>query len=267
MGVGWLPPALLWYFIAMSDSKKSFVLYTDMIHNMKKLSKEQLGELFMMILEHENGNKEVTTEDILVDFAFGTIKLQLDRDANKYKQFIEKQRDNGKRGGRPKKASKSQKTQPLNKKPKKAYNDTDSVTDNDTETETPKNRKKGKQGKTENGSPASVGVGAREAEVDVWPTFDDFWDAYDKKTGREPCEKKWKKLKQSDKEGIMRHVPAYVESTPDKSFRKNPQTYLNQKTWTDEEIITKNTFDNGQQDLNNLDPKEVAAYVRSVFSE
>jgi hypothetical protein len=30
------------------------------------------------------------------------------------------------------------------------------------------------------------------------------------------------------------HVPKYVKDTPDIKFRKNPSTYLNQKTWLDE---------------------------------
>ena len=42
----------------------------------------------------------------------------------------------------------------------------------------------------------------------------------------------------------MDHLPNYIDSTPDKSFRKNPMTYLNNKSWEDE-IINKNTQQNG----------------------
>ena len=75
-------------------------------------------------------------------------------------------------------------------------------------------------------------------EAEVWPTFDDFWDGYQKKIGRDACLKKWSKLKQIEKEKIMEFLPAYIESTPEVKYRKNPQTFLNQKSWNDE-IITK----------------------------
>jgi hypothetical protein len=32
----------------------------------------------------------------------------------------------------------------------------------------------------------------------------------------------------------MAHIPKYINQTPDKKFRKNASTYLNQKTFLDE---------------------------------
>ena len=37
----------------------------------------------------------------------------------------------------------------------------------------------------------------------------------------------------------MLHVPEYVLSTPNKEYRKNPATYLNNKGWENEIIIGK----------------------------
>jgi len=77
-----------------------------------------------------------------------------------------------------------------------------------------------------------------ENEIEVWPTFEDFWILYDKKSGdKRKCLKKWNKLGQLGKEFIMHHVEKYVKSTPDKQFRKNPETYLNQQHW-ENEILT-----------------------------
>lgn len=84
------------------------------------------------------------------------------------------------------------------------------------------------------------------SEVEVWPTFDDFWDSYDKKVGRDKSEKKWAALDQASKEAIMNHIPNYIASQPEKKYRKNPETYLNNKSWNDE-IITTNTQQPGQQ--------------------
>lgn len=75
--------------------------------------------------------------------------------------------------------------------------------------------------------------------AEILPTFNQFWDLYDKKVGREMCENKWAKISQSDREKIMLHVPEYVESTPNKQYRKNPHSYLNQKSWNDEIVHGK----------------------------
>ena len=79
-----------------------------------------------------------------------------------------------------------------------------------------------------------------ETELRVWPSFDDFWDAYGKKVEKPKAEAKWKKISQEAREKIMDHVPRYVQNTPDVTYRKNPATYLNNESWNDE-IITKPT--------------------------
>lgn len=70
--------------------------------------------------------------------------------------------------------------------------------------------------------------------------FDIFWNAYDKKKGdKEKLTKKWHLLTDSDRTAIMGHIPKYKESQPDKQYRKDPQTFLNNKSWNDE-LIYKN---------------------------
>ena len=81
--------------------------------------------------------------------------------------------------------------------------------------------------------PPKAGV----SEAIIYPSFDDFWNAYDKKVDRAETEKKWSKLNQTEKEKIMLHVARYVVSTPNAQYRKNPTTYLNQKTYLDEIVI------------------------------
>ena len=74
------------------------------------------------------------------------------------------------------------------------------------------------------------------AKTEVWPTFRDFWDLYDKKVHRPKTESIWKKLKQNEKELVMSHVSDYIQSQPEKRFRKNPDVYLRNKSWQDEII-------------------------------
>jgi hypothetical protein len=67
--------------------------------------------------------------------------------------------------------------------------------------------------------------------------FENFWTMYDKKVGRETCMKKFLKLDLPVIEKILQVVPNYVVTTPDKEFRKNPETWLNNKCWNDEIIL------------------------------
>lgn len=111
----------------MAKDKKSFVLYCDLIHTVRKLPKEDAGELFMHILEYVNDlNPE--TDNALVDIAFEPIKQSLKRDLKKYESRAERARENGKKGGRPKKPKK---TQSVISKPRKPDSVSDSVSVND----------------------------------------------------------------------------------------------------------------------------------------
>ena len=117
----------------MAENKKSFILYADLINVVTKLvlkdrenKTNYAGELFLTILEYVNDKNPIPI-DFIVEMAFEPIKLALKRDLKKYETYIEKQKVNGAKGGRPKK---TQLTQALNEEPKKADSDNDN--DNDT---------------------------------------------------------------------------------------------------------------------------------------
>jgi len=72
--------------------------------------------------------------------------------------------------------------------------------------------------------------------------FERFWNLYNKKVDKKKCEKKWKLLTKEQRTKIFETLPAYIESTPNVKFRKNPYTYLNNESWNDEIVsATKNT--------------------------
>lgn len=74
-----------------------------------------------------------------------------------------------------------------------------------------------------------------EKQSDNKPSrFAEFWNIYGKKTGKDVCERKFNKLKDSEVSKIFEILPIYVASTPDVQYRKNPSTWLNQKCWEDE---------------------------------
>lgn len=89
--------------------------------------------------------------------------------------------------------------------------------------------------------------------------FEEFWNSYDKKQDRPACEKKFSKLTEKEKGLIWQHVPKYVLSTPNKQYRKNPDTYLNNKCWNDEIITTSNNGTGQQQSTGETDLERAMA--------
>jgi hypothetical protein len=65
-------------------------------------------------------------------------------------------------------------------------------------------------------------------------SFDFFWNTYDKKTDSKKCKDKFLKLSEENIIKILEVVSDYVKSTPDKTFRKNPLTWINGQCWNDE---------------------------------
>lgn len=70
--------------------------------------------------------------------------------------------------------------------------------------------------------------------------FSEFWEFYDKKKDKQRAEKVYKKISLRDRKCIFDTLQAYKDSTPDKQYRKNPETYLRNRTWEDEIIPTGN---------------------------
>jgi hypothetical protein len=113
----------------MAKDKKSFLLYCDQQGVFNKLPDEIAGKLIKHIFAYVN-DENPPCDDLLLTIAFEPIKTQLKRDLRKYDDYIDKQKFNGAKGGRPKKDEITQITQPFFEEPKKA----DNVNANDTAT-------------------------------------------------------------------------------------------------------------------------------------
>ena len=73
-------------------------------------------------------------------------------------------------------------------------------------------------------------VTAPPKEVKDEYTFARAWNMYDKKVGcKAKLEKKWNSMSQIDRKAAIEYIPLYVLSQPDKQYRKNFQTFLNQR--------------------------------------
>ena len=79
----------------MADGKKSFLIYCDVYHTVKKLSDIQAGQLFKHILSYVN-DENPQTNDTIIDLVFEPIKQSLKRDLRKYEEIREKRSIAGK---------------------------------------------------------------------------------------------------------------------------------------------------------------------------
>jgi len=71
--------------------------------------------------------------------------------------------------------------------------------------------------------------------------FEMFWSLYDKKVGITKAKSGFMNLTLEDMGKAIKGVKAYVDSTPNKEWRKNASTWLHQRCWEDEIPVTKDT--------------------------
>ena len=233
----------------MAEEKKSFLLYSDLIHTVGKLPDETAGKLLKHLLLYVN-DKNPETNDILVQVVFEPIKQQLKRDLQKWKGIKVEKSEAGKIGN-------------LKRWNNDLYEDfkTKKITIKEA-FKIAEDRKTSQPDRTRSHPIAKIAVNdnvnvnvndnvikkenkQKTACAEKEALFFNFWETYDKSRNKEKVKTKFFKLKNQEIEKIFETLPDYVKSTPDKKFRKDPLTYLNQKTFEDE-IIT-NTGQTGNQ--------------------
>jgi len=200
----------------MAENKKSFVLYCDQIHSFENLEDDEAGRLIKHIFKYVNDfNPEPI--DKITKIAFEPIKHQLKRDLIKYEGKKEQWSDAGKASAEARRLKKE-----------------NEIKERSTVSTTVKERS------TVSTVNDNVNVNVNDInnnKVD----FNIFWDLYNKKIDKVKSEKKWNSLSKSVQDYIILKLPAYIKSTPDEKYRKNPLTYLNGKCWEDEQPEIKST--------------------------
>ncbi len=193
----------------MTSKRKSFVLHKDSLEILPDLTDEQAGKLFKAIYAYQI-DEEIKLDQI-IKMVFLPFKNQFARDDSKYLETCERRAIAGSKGGKQKVANASKSKQ-------KVANVADSVSKSKSDSKSDSDSKK-------------------EVTND---RFAEFWDLYGKKSDSAKCKAKFSKLSKSDIELIFEKLPAYINSTPDKQYRKNPITWLNGKCWNDEIIQPNN---------------------------
>ena len=195
------------------------------------MSMNERGEyITLLAAQHQNGHLDPKRLGFLLGYGWDMVSdivkskfvldengliynERLEAEAEKRSQYADKQRNNGMKGGRPKKDENPKETQTI----------TQLIT-----------QSKPKNNPTENEN-ENVNRVRIEDNKKVW--FDVFWEKYNKKQDSKKCLDKWLKLSDNEINAALDKVDEYVHSTPDVQFRKNPLTWLNGKCWEDE-IIT-----------------------------
>ena len=84
--------------------KDSFLLYVNQIETFEQLTDKQAGKLIKGIYIYA-ATGELPELEPLLKMAFTSIKQSIDRNAKKYEEKCKRNKENGKLGGRPKKAN------------------------------------------------------------------------------------------------------------------------------------------------------------------
>lgn len=81
--------------------KTTFILYGEYEEQFNMLNNEEKGELITAIFAYINRGEIVELSNAAVKMAFSFIRNNLDRDGAKYEEKCAKNKENGKKGGRP----------------------------------------------------------------------------------------------------------------------------------------------------------------------
>lgn len=125
-----------------ADRQKSFIMYDEYAQHFSLLSDAELGALMRAVFSYRlSGDVPELPDKAAMAFSF--IRLRLDDDARRYEETCEKNKSNGARGGRPRAADSTSKTERFSKetkkterffeKPKKPDTDIDIDSDLDTD--------------------------------------------------------------------------------------------------------------------------------------
>ena len=99
-------------------NKGSFVFYTEYREHLSMLPPEQVGELMFALMDYqETGEVPDLPKGSALAMCFSFIKARMDKDNSKYEEKCERNRSNGKKGGRPTKETDNPETEENPNKP------------------------------------------------------------------------------------------------------------------------------------------------------
>lgn len=76
--------------------------------------------------------------------------------------------------------------------------------------------------------------------------FEIFWKIYDKPVSKKPAKEKFIRLSLDNCKKCIEVAPIYVQSTPDRKFRKHAITWLNQECFDDDYSVNNGQISSGK---------------------
>lgn len=199
-------------------------VFGDLSATVDLLSDAEAGRLLKSLLHYINGGEdELLGQEKLV---FAMLKSQIDRDSASYAAFTDKQRENGKKGGRPQKAN------AFSDNPKNPSLFSETQKSQEEEKEKDKDKDKDQE-KDKDVTGAKAQSRARDGRFDV------FWANYPRKVGKEAARKAFSRLSMTN-ELLSQMLSAIKQQCASPQWTKdngqyipNPATWLNQGRWED----------------------------------
>lgn len=201
-------------------------VFGDLSATVDLLSDAEAGRLLKSLLHYINGGEdELLGQEKLV---FAMLKSQIDRDSASYAAFTDKQRENGKKGGRPQKANAFFD----NPKNPSLFSETQKSQEEEKEKDKDKDKDKDQE-KDKDVTGAKAPSRARDGRFDV------FWANYPRKVGKEAARKAFSRLNMTN-ELLSQMLSAIKQQCASPQWTKdngqyipNPATWLNQGRWED----------------------------------
>ena len=216
------------------EKRKSFVVYVDLDESLASFSDQEVGSIFRAMLTYAaTGRESDLTDREAVAFSF--IRAQMDRDADKYAEIIEKRKAAGRARQEQASATKCEQEQAsattCYQMPARAT-DNDTVTDTDTENENVTGTV------TDIIKPPLPPTGGTAREN----AFETFWKVYPKKVGKAACEKEWSRrcYTAEDADEMVKAIERQKRSDQWKrGYIPNPLKWLKEERWNDTEAQPK----------------------------
>ena len=231
----------------------AFLFYpADFLIGCTDLTMVERGQyITLLCLQHQKGHLSKKTVGLCLGFDWVSLSEELrakfkedengliynnrlEREITQRSQYINKQRSNGKMGGRPKtqtKPTKNPSTNPTETQTKASRDEDVNIIEDENITEIEKG-----------------GMGEKEetfCEVLDELDFESVWAMYQRKGNKKTSQSKWDRLPKKTKMLAVEHIPRYVKSTPVLKYRKNFEVYINQEAWNDIIISEVNNETNG----------------------
>lgn len=224
--------------VKMDKDSNTILLFTEQRTAFEYLSDEDAGRMIKAIYAYADEGTIPNFEGAMMSL-FSLVRSQIDRSREAYQKKCEQNRRNSRRRKNMLGKSDELSTDNENDPSLSADNERCQLTTN-VILPNP-NRNPNPKPDIDDGANTHIINGDVVVENEEYP-FDEVWNMYGKFVGDvEALRKRWNELSADEKRNIFNYVPLYVQSRPEKKYRKDFANFLTCRTWETEPINQLNT--------------------------